>query len=161
MRLRYDDCEMEGRTHYAESSESDDDEAMSSDADPTETEVAETLDHERYAKGNEYYIFCDTQKGTSIMIRKGNEYYLFCENEIIYVRAYATYICMDVHSHVTVLLLTAIELRLKIHCYVPMDKLGKWWNVLKSIKLKAPKITVPYSNGVISKMKSVNWITSF
>ena len=70
MRLRHYDCEMEGRTHYAESSESDDDEAMSSDADPTETEVAETLDHERYAKGNEYYIFCDTQKGTSIMIRK-------------------------------------------------------------------------------------------
>ena len=99
MRLRHDDCEMEGRTHYAESSESDDDEAMSSNTDPTETEVAETLDHERYAKGNEYYIFCDTQKRTSIM-----------------------------------------------------DKLGKWWNVLKLIKLQAPKITVPYSNGVISKM---------
>ena len=41
MRLRNDDSEMEDRAHYAEISESDDDEAMSSDADLTETEVAE------------------------------------------------------------------------------------------------------------------------
>ena len=72
MRLRNDDSEMEGRTHYAESLVSDDDEAMSSDADLTETEVADTLDLEWYAKGNEYY--------------------LFCENEIIYLVYTYTYI---------------------------------------------------------------------
>ena len=49
------------------------DEAMPSDADLTETEVAETLDHEWYAKGNEYY--------------------LFSENEIIYL------VYMYVHKH--------------------------------------------------------------
>eukprot|EP00731_Ephydatia_muelleri_P000354 Em0001g354a len=55
MRLCNDDSEMEGRTHNAESLVSDDDEAMSSDADLTETEVADTLDLD------------GTQKGTSII----------------------------------------------------------------------------------------------
>ena len=74
MRLHNDDGEMEGRTQYAESLVSDDDEAMSSDADLTETEVAETLEFEWYAKGNKYY--------------------LFCENEIIYlVYTYIIYRC--------------------------------------------------------------------
>ena len=53
---------MKGRTQYAESLVSDDDdEAMSSDADLTETEVAETLEFEWYAKGNEYYLFFENE----------------------------------------------------------------------------------------------------
>ena len=52
-----DDSDTESRTNYAESSESADDVAMSTDANMAETEVAETLDHERYAKGNKYTLF--------------------------------------------------------------------------------------------------------
>ena len=44
MRLHNDDGEMEGGMHYAECLVSDDDEAMCSNADLTETEVAETLE---------------------------------------------------------------------------------------------------------------------
>ena len=92
MRLRNDDSEMEGRAHYVESSESDGDEAMSSDADLTETEIAETL---------EALTTNSTQKRTSIIVIRKRE----LTNIIYFVRmrlSICTCIGILIHTYVWV-----------------------------------------------------------
>ena len=117
------------------SSESDDDEAMSSDADLTETEVSETLDHERYAKGNEYYLFCDTQKVTSIIFVRMRLSICTCISIMIH-----TYVC--VHLHVTVIIIAycnRVETEDPLLC-----PHGQTWKVVERVEIDQAASTKDY-----------------